>query len=102
MSCGVPCVTTDCGDSRHIVAETGRVVPPRNPQGLAEACLAVLHLRPGDRAQLGEAARARIAHDFDLRSTAERHYALWEAAAEANLRPPLRTAPSSRAAARAA
>src|SRR5690606_38973928 len=34
MLCGVPCVTTDVGDSRFIVSETGWVVPPRDPESL--------------------------------------------------------------------
>ncbi|MBK8119756.1 MAG: hypothetical protein IPK39_11660 [Sulfuritalea sp.] len=33
MSCGVPCVVTDVGDSASVVAGTGRVVPPADPAG---------------------------------------------------------------------
>src|SRR6185503_9929721 len=34
MSCGVPCVVTDIGDSALIVGQTGRVVPAQNPEAL--------------------------------------------------------------------
>lgn len=36
MACGVPCVVTDAGDSEWIVRETGIVVPPGDPQSLAD------------------------------------------------------------------
>ncbi len=37
MSCGVPCVVTEVGDSPSMVAETGRIVPPRQPALMASA-----------------------------------------------------------------
>ncbi len=37
MSCGVPCVVTDVGDSAWIVGNTDVVVPPKNPEALKTA-----------------------------------------------------------------
>ena len=66
MACGVPCVVTDVGDSAKIVGETGRVVPPRDPQSLAMACLSLIDLGQERRRGLGKAARDRIKEHFDL------------------------------------
>jgi len=42
MACSVPCVVTDVGDSAHVVGNTGRVVPTRNPEELSKAWIEVL------------------------------------------------------------
>jgi len=66
MACGVPCVVTDVGDAARIVGETGKVVPPRSPEALADAWLALLALSADERARLGVAARRRIETSFAL------------------------------------
>ena len=66
MSCRVPCVVTDVGDSARIVGQTGMVVPPRNPAALAEAWCKMVDLGREGRSQLGMAARQRIKEQFDL------------------------------------
>ncbi len=66
MSCGVPCVVTDVGDSAWVVSDTGRVVSPRNPQALAEAWQELIVMSSDDRDALGKAARSRIIETFSL------------------------------------
>jgi glycosyltransferase involved in cell wall biosynthesis len=61
MACATPCVVTDVGDSAAIVADTGEVVAPGDPEGLAAAILRMLDGSPADT---GERARARIAAHF--------------------------------------
>lgn len=73
MACGVPCASTDCGDAREIVGETGRIAPPRDPAGLAAAVLELLALTPEARAVLGRAARERVRSRYEIRAVGRRY-----------------------------
>ena len=65
MTCGRPCVATGVGGVSEAIGETGLVVPPRNPQVLARACLRLL--RDGElRRELGIAARLRALEFFTV------------------------------------
>lgn len=64
MAVGLPAAATDVGDTRRIVGDTGRVVPPRDPDALAKAIRELIALGPEGRAGLG--ARARIEREFPL------------------------------------
>ena len=49
MACGVPCVVTDVGDSGWIIADTGLVIPPRDPEAMASAWRELLNTGQGVR-----------------------------------------------------
>ena len=66
MACGVPCVVTAVGDSAYLVGETGRVVPPRDPEALLRAWEELLALPEANRRKLGLQARRRMEACFDL------------------------------------
>ncbi|MBD2538444.1 glycosyltransferase [Coleofasciculus sp. FACHB-SPT36] len=78
MSCGVPCVVTDVGDSAWIVGDTGRVVPARDPQALAHAWKELIDLGSMDRETLGHLARTRIIEHFSLDSVVTQYEELYE------------------------
>lgn len=66
MSCGVPCVVTDVGDSALIVGETGIVVRPGKPEEIGAAIMRVLRLSPAEAENLRLAARNRVLTNFGV------------------------------------
>ncbi|MCL1467424.1 glycosyltransferase family 4 protein [Argonema galeatum] len=78
MSCGIPCVVTDVGDSAWIVGNTGRVVSPQNPQALANAWKELIALGAENRKVLGKAARDRIIASFSLDYVVAQYEGLYE------------------------
>ncbi len=69
MSCGIPCVVTDAGDSPAIVGRHGIVVPSGNPQALAEAWGRALDCA----AEFPDMeSRGRIVREYSVHSLVER------------------------------
>lgn len=84
MGCASPVVVSDLAAVRDLArdGETARVVPPADPQPLAEALIGLL----GDaalRRRLGEAGRQWVAGRFDWSVSAARYRALLESVARA-------------------
>lgn len=66
MSCGVPCVVTDVGDSASVVGDTGFSVPPAQPGEMAAAMCRLIETDGAAMAELGARARARIVQNFSM------------------------------------
>lgn len=64
MACGRPCVVTQVGDSAHLVADTGIVVPPRDPQALRDGIAQMRRRIESDPRAMALAARARVVDHF--------------------------------------
>ena len=82
MASGLPCITTEVGTGTSWVVQdgvTGLVVPPRDPQALAEA-IQVLLEDPQRRAVMGRAARARVEAEFTVERMVARVQAVYEEA----------------------
>ncbi|PZS07204.1 MAG: hypothetical protein DLM70_03855 [Chloroflexi bacterium] len=77
MSCEAPCVVTDVGDSAAIVADSGIVVPPRDPTALAAGWLRLLDLGPEKRSVLGGKARERVQQHYSLDHVVTRYQDLY-------------------------
>lgn len=78
-ACAVPCITTDVGDSRRILGNTGRVVPPGSESELAAAMVELLRMSPADRRAMGEQARANVRSNYDLPVVAHIYASLYTA-----------------------
>jgi glycosyltransferase involved in cell wall biosynthesis len=78
MSCGIPCVVTDAGDSAYLVDKTGIVVPPKDPQALADGWQRMVALGMDGRNVLGAAARQRIQRYFQQEETTRQYEQLYE------------------------
>ena len=78
MAAGAPCVVTDTGESAAIVGDTGIVVPPKNPEALAEGLRKLVSMPHEQRAALGQAARARIEEHYSIESVVERYERFYE------------------------
>lgn len=78
MATGLPCVSTDVGDSAIVIGDTGVVVPPHDEDQLATGIEALLTMPLKERRMLGASARARIEADYDLEAIVERYAASYE------------------------
>ncbi len=78
MSCGIPCVTTDAGDSKYIVGDTGWTVPVGDVEAIASAVGELIETSTEERANRSRHCRARIAKTFTLHHVIERYTDLYK------------------------
>lgn len=76
---GKPVVATSVDGTREVVVDwvTGRLVPPGQPEPLAQA-LVHIFLHPAERRELGSKAKARAEQMFSLKRQLEETAALYE------------------------
>jgi glycosyltransferase involved in cell wall biosynthesis len=77
MASGVPCVATDVGDSSFLVGDTGKMVPPRDPEALAKGLKDLLDLGVDGQRKLGKRARERIVSNFSLNKITDQYELLY-------------------------
>jgi len=72
MSIGIPVVSTDVGDVKLLLGDTGIIVPKENAAALCDALAQVLGMSPGSRHASGLRGRQRIVTEFSMARTRER------------------------------
>jgi glycosyltransferase involved in cell wall biosynthesis len=78
MSCGVPCVVTDVGDSSLIVGKTGWIVPPNNLNKLANTILRALNEKSSRKWSVRcDKARSRIKEKFGIMRMTKSYNKIW-------------------------
>jgi glycosyltransferase involved in cell wall biosynthesis len=84
MACDVPCVATKIGDSAEIIGDRGCIVPPRDPDALANAWRAILE--KGQRFGDGE-VRAHVAARYSLKQMCSQYEAFYRSLAQQRPKP---------------
>lgn len=77
MAVGLPCVTTDVGDSAMVVGDCGVVVFPSDQSALTVGIDWLLSLSIDERQKLGQKARERIEKNFTLSAIVKRYVDLY-------------------------
>lgn len=79
MAVGLPIVTTDVGESRHVIEEgrSGRIVKSRDPAGMADA-LAMLVAQKELRQKMGQSAKQDFVDKFTVDKMIARYQGLYE------------------------
>jgi glycosyltransferase involved in cell wall biosynthesis len=88
MAMGLPAVATRVGGNVEVIVDgdTGLLVPPQSPQGLAAAMLKI-YRDPGLARAMGQAGRQRVEANFDAKRMVARYEALYLNNLEAGDRP---------------
>ena len=86
MACEVPCVATDVGDSAYVLGDSGRIVPPRDPDALAGAWGDLLTAGDDVRKALGQRGRRRIVDNFSISRIARSYEAAYRSVVASTVR----------------
>lgn len=77
MAMEKPFVATDVGGVSELAGTNGTIIPPKDPQALAQAMLRTMRMSQSERHTMGKAARQQIAQHFDINAKADEWEALY-------------------------
>jgi glycosyltransferase involved in cell wall biosynthesis len=84
MSCGLPCITTDVGDSKYIVGSCGWTVQTDNEDLYFNAILEALKINTGELKALKKSARNRILNNFTMNQMLNKYSNLYSSLLESS------------------
>ena len=73
----VPCLSTDVGDAKKIISETGWVVPVNNPEAFANCLDNVLKMPLNELKKYGKSARKKIIKNYDINFVKNEYISLY-------------------------
>lgn len=82
MASGLACVSTDVGDAKHIIGDTGWVSPPRDASALATCLDQALTCNLQQLQERGVRARNRIERNYSITSVVTEYKALYSSLAK--------------------
>lgn len=78
MSCELAVVATDCGGIKEMLNGFGHLVPPQNPNALANAIVSALSLDSSERNSITTMARKYVESKFSLQSIANKWLSIYK------------------------
>lgn len=75
MASAVPCIATDVGDNKQIIADTGFIIPEITEKVVADVCNDVLS--SACKTNKGQAARQRISTEYSVQTLIDKHQAIF-------------------------
>lgn len=80
MACGTFVIATDCGGTAEIMGDTGILVPPQDPEALANAIEKALTMSSEEIKNNNQKARERVERLFSLDASVKRWLEIYETA----------------------
>jgi len=79
MSCGVPCVSTDVGDAKYIIGDTGLIVPHSSTYEMTEAFKQIITQVRDFRSVMQVNSKNRISENYSIHSSFEKYNQFYDA-----------------------
>lgn len=77
MASGVPCITTNVGDAKLIVRDSGTTVAPKDSEQLAEAIRKYASMPRMEILELSKKARKIVVDNYSLSAVSKNYLAVW-------------------------
>ncbi len=86
MASAVPCIASNVGDTPFIIGDTGFIVPPGDPEALANAMDRFLSMPERERQSYGVRARQRVVENFEIGAIILRYVEFYDRVLEIAMR----------------